>query len=161
MSTATPGITRKTGTGTASSPSSSSCTTSPSARDDIDLEQITHEDLIEKVLEDVRAQYQRKEEDFSAPHMRELERVIMMGVIDSRWREHLYDMDYLREGIHWRSLSQKDPLVEYKSEGFTMFQELLDSIKQDFVRTIFHVNRVPSDELAERRQQRELAVQLR
>jgi preprotein translocase subunit SecA len=125
-------------------------------RDDIDMEQITLEDLIEKVLEDAHSQYQRKEEDFTAEHMRGLERVIMMGVIDSRWREHLYDMDYLREGIHWRSLSQKDPLVEYKAEGYTMFQELLDSIKEDFVRTIFHVNRVPTDELADRRQQREL-----
>jgi len=75
-----------------------------------------------------------------------------MGVIDNRWREHLYDMDYLREGIHWRSLSQKDPLVEYKSEGFGMFQELLGSIKEDFVRTIFHMSRVPQNEMAERRE---------
>ena len=109
--------------------------------------------MVDKVLDDARAIYDRKEKEFTPEHMRQLERLVMMGVIDNRWREHLYDMDYLREGIHWRSLSQKDPLVEYKSEGFGMFQELLGSIKEDFTRTIFHMNRVPQDEMAERREQ--------
>ena len=94
-------------------------TTSPSARTTSTSRISTQEELIEKVLEDAHAIYERKEQDFSSEHMRQLERLVMMGVIDNRWREHLYDMDYLREGIHWRSLSQKDPLVEYKSEGFT------------------------------------------
>ncbi len=122
------------------------------SKDDIDIEEIAHEEIIEKVLDDAHSVYEKKEQDFSPEHMRQLERLVMMGVIDNRWREHLYDMDYLREGIHWRSLSQKDPLVEYKSEGFTMFQELLDSIKEDFTRTIFHMSRVPQDEMAERRE---------
>ncbi|MBE0429738.1 MAG: preprotein translocase subunit SecA [Thermoleophilia bacterium] len=122
------------------------------SRDDVDIENISQDDLVELVLDDARNQYRRKEEDFSSEHMRELERVVMMGVIDNRWREHLYEMDYLREGIHWRSLSQKDPLVEYKSEGFKIFQELLGSIKEDFVRTIFHMSRVPHDELQARRE---------
>jgi len=121
-------------------------------KEDFDVEEVHQEDLIEQVLEDAHALYQRKEEDFSSEHMRQLERLVMMGVIDNRWREHLYDMDYLREGIHWRGMAQKDPLVEYKAEGFTMFQELLDSIKEDFTRTIFHMSRVPQDELAERRE---------
>jgi preprotein translocase subunit SecA len=121
-------------------------------KDDLDIEETTREELIEKVLADAHGLYERKENDFSSEHMRQLERLVMMGVVDNRWREHLYDMDYLREGIHWRGMAQKDPLVEYKSEGFTMFQELLDSIKEDFTRTIFHMSRVPQDELAERRE---------
>ncbi len=120
-------------------------------QDDFEIEETTPEEMVERVLDDAHALYARKEQEFSAEHMRQLERLVMMGVVDNRWREHLYDMDYLREGIHWRSLSQKDPLVEYKSEGFAMFQELLDTIKEDFVRTIFHMNRVPQDQLAERR----------
>ncbi|MHB9112156.1 MAG: preprotein translocase subunit SecA [Thermoleophilia bacterium] len=122
-------------------------------KEDMDIENTSQEEVVEKVLDDARAIYDAKEKDFTPEHMRQLERLVMMGVIDNRWREHLYDMDYLREGIHWRSLSQKDPLVEYKSEGFGMFQELLGSIKEDFTRTIFHMSRVPQDELAERREQ--------
>jgi len=122
------------------------------SKEDIDLEEISQEDLLERVVEDAQAVYARKEEEFTPEHMRELERLVMLGVIDNRWREHLYDMDYLREGIHWRGLSQKDPLVEYKSEGFGMFQELMGSIKEDFVRTIFHMSRVPQDEMQERRE---------
>jgi len=121
-------------------------------KEDIDLEDITQEDLLERVLKDAHAVYARKEVEFTPEHMRELERLVMLGVIDNRWREHLYDMDYLREGIHWRGLSQKDPLVEYKSEGFAMFQELMGSIKEDFVRTIFHMSRVPQDDMQERRE---------
>jgi preprotein translocase subunit SecA len=121
-------------------------------KDGIEIEEATQEEMIERVLADAQAIYDGKEQDFTPEHMRQLERLVMMGVIDNRWREHLYDMDYLREGIHWRSLSQKDPLVEYKSEGFGMFQELLGSIKEDFVRTIFHMSRVPQNEMAERRE---------
>ncbi|MCL4472366.1 MAG: preprotein translocase subunit SecA [Actinobacteria bacterium] len=120
-------------------------------QNDFEIEEATPEEMVERVLDDAHAFYQRKEEEFSSEHMRKLERLVMLGVVDNRWREHLYDMDYLREGIHWRSLTQKDPLVEYKSEGFGMFKELLDTIKEDFVRTIFHMSRVPQDELAERR----------
>ena len=117
--------------------------------EDLDREDVTREDLVERVLEDAHAIYDGKEQDFTPEHMRQLERLVMLGVIDNRWREHLYDMDYLREGIHWRGMAQKDPLVEYKSEGFSMFQELLDSIKQDFTRTIFHMSRVPAQEQVE------------
>ncbi len=120
-------------------------------KEDLDIEETSADELVERVVEDARAYYARKEEDFSSEHMRQLERLVMLGVIDNRWREHLYDMDYLREGIHWRGLSQKDPLVEYKSEGFTMFQELLGTIKEDFVRNIFHMNRVPQEEAPERK----------
>ncbi len=124
--------------------------------EDLDREDITREELVERVLEDAHAFYARKEAEFTPEHMRQLERLVMLGVIDNRWREHLYDMDYLREGIHWRGLSQKDPLVEYKSEGFTMFQELLDSIKEDFTRTIFHMSRVPVEQQQETGEEKDL-----
>ena len=71
--------------------------------------------------------------------MRYLERQILLQIIDNRWREHLYEMDYLREGIHLRGFAQIDPLVAYKNEGYTMFQELMDSIWEEFARVIFHV----------------------
>jgi len=93
------------------------------SRDDVDVENTTQEEFIERVLEEAREVYRQKEEDFTPEHMRQLERLVLLGTIDRRWREHLLDMDYLREGIHWRGLGQKDPLVEYKSEGFAMFQE--------------------------------------
>ena len=71
--------------------------------------------------------------------MRYLERQILLQIIDLRWREHLYEMDYLREGIHLRGFAQIDPLVAYKNEGFTMFHELMNSIWEEFARVIYHV----------------------
>ena len=64
---------------------------------------------------------------------------MLLQIIDERWREHLYDMDYLREGIHLRGFAQRDPLVEYKNEGFALFRDLMNSIWEDFGRYIFHV----------------------
>jgi preprotein translocase subunit SecA len=71
--------------------------------------------------------------------MRQLERAILLQIIDNRWREHLYEMDYLREGIHLRGFAQIDPLVAYKNEGYTMFTALMFSIWEEFARLIFHV----------------------
>ena len=71
--------------------------------------------------------------------MRYLERQILLQIIDNRWREHLYEMDYLREGIHLRGFAQIDPLVAYKNEGYEMFTELMNSIWEEFARVIFHV----------------------
>ena len=71
--------------------------------------------------------------------MRNLERFVLLQIIDTRWREHLLDMDYVREGIHLRGFAQKDPLIEYKNEGFTLFRDLMNSIWEDFARYIFHV----------------------
>jgi preprotein translocase subunit SecA len=70
--------------------------------------------------------------------MRHLERSILLQVIDNRWREHLFDMDYLREGIHLRGFAQIDPLVAYKNEGFSMFQELMHSIWEEFSKLVFN-----------------------
>jgi preprotein translocase subunit SecA len=71
--------------------------------------------------------------------MRALERYLLLQIIDQRWREHLYDMDYLREGIHLRGFAQIDPLVAYKNEGFALFQDLMNSIWSDFARMIYNV----------------------
>ena len=81
----------------------------------------------------------RREEELGDELMRFLERQILLQIIDNRWREHLYEMDYLREGIHLRGFAQIDPLVAYKNEGFSMFRELMDSIWEEFARVIFHV----------------------
>jgi preprotein translocase subunit SecA len=95
----------------------------------------------------VLAAYKRREEELGEELMRYLERQILLQIIDSRWREHLYEMDYLREGIHLRGFAQIDPLVAYKNEGFTMFRELMNSIWEEFARIIFHVevNVEPAD----------------
>src|SRR5215204_4531774 len=71
--------------------------------------------------------------------MRALERFMLLQIIDNRWREHLHDMDYLREGIHLRGFAQIDPLVAYKNEGFEMFTELMNNIWDEFARYIFNV----------------------
>src|SRR5688500_1884223 len=68
-----------------------------------------------------------------------LERQVLLQIIDNRWREHLYEMDYLREGIHLRGFAQIDPLVAYKNEGFAMFEALMNSLWEEFARLIFHV----------------------
>ena len=71
--------------------------------------------------------------------MRALERFLLLQIIDQRWREHLYDMDYLREGIHLRGFAQIEPLVAYKNEAFELFRDLMNSVWADFARMIFHV----------------------
>ena len=90
-------------------------------------------------LDDAAAMYEAKEQAVGAEVMRELERVVLLNITDTKWREHLYEMDYLQEGIHLRSYAQKDPLTEYQREGYEMFQELSESIRQDFVRYIYRV----------------------
>ncbi len=91
------------------------------------------------LTDDALAAYDRREQEFGDELMRYLERQILLQVIDHRWKEHLYEMDYLREGIHLRGFAQIDPLVAYKNEGFTMFSELMHSVWQEFARLIFHV----------------------
>jgi preprotein translocase subunit SecA len=102
-------------------------------------EQTDREDLREQLLADALAAYDRREGEFGDEIMRQLERAILLQIIDNRWREHLYEMDYLREGIHLRGFAQIDPLVAYKNEGFSMFEALMHSIWEEFARLIFHV----------------------
>ena len=97
------------------------------------------EAFIEKLREDVVDAYNEREEELGEELMRALERYMLLQIIDNRWREHLHDMDYLREGIHLRGFAQIDPLVAYKNEGFEMFTELMNNIWDEFARYIFNV----------------------
>ena len=80
-------------------------------------------------VDDALGQYDERERLIGEEQMRSVERAVMLQVIDSRWKEHLLDMDYLQEGIHLRALGQRDPLVEYKNEGFELFQDMLGGVK--------------------------------
>jgi preprotein translocase subunit SecA len=102
-------------------------------------EQTDREQLRERLIADALAAYDRRESEFGDEVMRQLERAILLQLIDNRWREHLAEMDYLREGIHLRGFAQIDPLVAYKNEGFSMFEVLMNSIWEEFARLIFHV----------------------
>ena len=96
-------------------------------------------ELIALVTEDAIEQYDAREAEFGEELMRALERFLLLQIIDERWREHLHDMDYLREGIHLRGFAQIEPLVAYKNEAFTLFEDLMNSVWTDFARLVFHV----------------------
>ena len=102
-------------------------------------EELDRNELTTRLYEDALSRYDAREQELGSELMRNLERAVLLQIIDERWREHLYDMDYLREGIHLRGFAQRDPLVEYKNEAFTFFRELMNSIWADFVKYIFHV----------------------
>ncbi|GIK78680.1 MAG: protein translocase subunit SecA [Actinomycetes bacterium] len=107
---------------------------------ELDPQTSSREQVIELLTDDALAAYDEREEEFGEELMRALERHILLQVIDVRWKEHLAEMDYLREGIHLRGFAQIDPLVAYKNEGFIMFEALMDSIWEEFARLIFHVD---------------------
>jgi preprotein translocase subunit SecA len=100
---------------------------------------ITREALVEDFQTDAQERYEAKQEEFGAELLRELERFVILNVVDTRWREHLENMDYLREGVHLRAMAQKDPLVEYTAEGHVMFEELNASIREEVVLQLFHM----------------------
>jgi preprotein translocase subunit SecA len=95
--------------------------------------------LSAKVLEDIFAAYAKREQDLGAEVLRELERKILLSVLDRKWREHLYEMDYLQEGIGLRAMAQRDPLVEYQKEGYELFSAMMDAIKEELVGFLFNV----------------------
>ncbi len=100
---------------------------------------LDHEFLLNKVIEDARAEYAIRTESLTPDVMRELERKVLLSVLDRKWREHLYEMDYLQEGIGLRAMAQRDPLVEYQKEGFELFAAMMDAIKEELVGLLFHV----------------------
>jgi preprotein translocase subunit SecA len=110
-----------------------------------ELKEISRESLIEEFQIDARDEYNAKEEELTPELMRELERFVILQVVDQRWREHLDSMDYLREGVHLRAMAQKDPLVEYQHEGHIMFGELGLAIHEEVVLTLFHAQLDPGD----------------
>ena len=102
-------------------------------------ENLDREELIERLQGDAAAAYDRREEEVGEEVMRELERRVLLSVLDRKWREHLYEMDYLREGIYLRAYSQRDPLVEYQREGFDMFAAMMEGIKEESVGFLFNL----------------------
>jgi preprotein translocase subunit SecA len=106
---------------------------------ELDPNTVDREELIQKLADDAGELYEQREEELGSELMRALERYLLLQIIDQRWREHLYDMDYLREGIHLRGFAQIDPLVAYKNEAYALFQDLMNTIWSDFARMIFHV----------------------
>ncbi|MBQ4518644.1 MAG: preprotein translocase subunit SecA [Clostridia bacterium] len=104
-----------------------------------DLEYLTKEELKDKLYEAGLALYEQKEAEFTSDNMRELERVVLLKTVDSKWMDHIDDMDQLRNGINLRAYAQRDPVIEYKFEGSNMFDEMIAAIREDTVKYLFHV----------------------
>jgi len=121
------------------------------APEELDATQMASVDLVAEFQDDAQDAYAAKEEQLGSELMREIERYLVLQIVDARWREHLESMEYLRDGIHLRAMAQKDPLVEYRNEGSTMFDELTEQIRDEVVRYLFHVEveRPPEGDPAE------------
>jgi preprotein translocase subunit SecA len=107
--------------------------------EDLDPDTVERVSLTDRITEMALERYNAREEALGEELMGALERFLLLQIIDERWREHLFDMDYLREGIHLRGFAQIDPLVAYKNEAFTLFGDLMNSVWADFARMIFNV----------------------
>ncbi|HYZ20258.1 MAG TPA: SEC-C metal-binding domain-containing protein, partial [Gaiellaceae bacterium] len=110
-----------------------------------DLSDLSRETLVDEFYEDAVEEYGEREKLWGADVAREVERYLILEVVDTRWREHLENMDYLREGVHLRAFAQKDPLVEYRAEGHSMFEELGLLIHDEVVSLLFHAQIEPRD----------------
>ncbi len=117
----------------------------------IDLESIDIKSLKERIKENALKIYKEREEEFGPEVLRKLERIVMLNVIDNRWREHLLEMDYLKEGIGLRAIAQRDPLVEYKQEAFQLFKGLIADIKADTVKLLYNAKISTEKEQAKER----------
>ena len=95
--------------------------------------------LANEILEDATAAYEKRQADLGEGVLRELERKVLLSVLDRKWREHLYEMDYLQEGIGLRAMAQRDPLVEYQREGYELFSAMMDGIKEELASLVFNV----------------------
>ena len=100
---------------------------------------ITPEGLKRELLSDATIAYRTREDGLGAPAMRELERRVVLQVLDRRWRDHLYEMDYLKDGIGLRAMAQRDPLIEYQREGYQMFQAMMGQIKEESVGYLYNL----------------------
>ncbi|MHB8510889.1 MAG: preprotein translocase subunit SecA [Actinomycetota bacterium] len=120
------------------------------------LADLLPEDLVERFTEEAHGLYEAREKELGEEQFRDIERRVLLNVLDAKWREHLYEMDYLQEGIGLRAVGQRDPLIEYQREGYEMFGAMMDTIKHDFVQYVFHLQVVQ-----ERSQQQEQIQQSR
>jgi preprotein translocase subunit SecA len=139
------------------------------------LEAATPEMIIESLYTEGLEYYEAREADLGAENLREIERRVMLSIIDQQWREHLYEMDYLQEGINLRAMGQQDPLVAWKMEGYEMFGQMMAGIADDFVKYVMHLEVVveqpeapqitnvelsaPEDPVAGRDSMRQAAIQ--
>ena len=115
------------------------------------VSRLTANFLSKEIISDAKIAYRKRSESIGEQGMRELERRIVLSVIDRKWRDHLYEMDYLKEGIGLRAMAQRDPLVEYQREGFVMFQQMMGSIREEVITYLFNVevsvNQSPVDQI--------------
>ena len=119
---------------------------------DEDIKTIAKEKLVERVYADAAAKYDAKEAEYGSETMRELERVVTLRVVDTKWMAHIDDMDQMRQGIMLRALAQRDPLIEYQFVSYDMFEELSNNIQNDIVKTLFHIRIVTPEQSLEREQ---------
>ena len=117
--------------------------------DHVTSECSTTDDVYQLLMGEAQAHYEAREQELGEEVMRAVERQIMLQIIDQKWREHLYEMDYLQEGIHLRAMGQKDPLVEWQREGFDMFGQMMHGIAQDFVKYVMHAQVTVAQQIVE------------
>jgi preprotein translocase subunit SecA len=110
-----------------------------------EIESLDREAIVDEFVEDALDEYKDREESWGEDVARQVERYVILQVVDARWREHLEAMDYLREGVHLRAMAQKDPLVEYRHEGHLMFELLGRQIREEVVSLLFHAEVTPAD----------------
>ncbi len=122
---------------------------------------VDRDELVQELQKDAQAAYDSREAEVGEEVMRELERRVLLSVLDRKWREHLYEMDYLREGIYLRAYSQRDPLVEYQREGFEMFAAMMDGIKEESVGFLFNLEVSVEDEDVDGEEELEIEEPLR
>ncbi len=112
-----------------------------------EVQDLFHQDAIEDLfINDALDLYDEKERQIGAETLRDIERRVLLSVLDQHWREHLYEMDYLQEGINLRAMGQQDPLAEWQREGFDMFEAMMGQIEDDFVRYVFHLQVIVEEE---------------
>jgi preprotein translocase subunit SecA len=122
-----------------------------------DLKNVSYEQLGEKIPDKVRTIYQDKEKRFGPEYLRFQERMIMLQVLDMQWKDHLWSLDHLKEGIGLRGYGQRDPLIEYKKESFSMFEELRTRIEEETIRYLYLVEPISQEEHDAREREREEA----
>jgi len=115
---------------------------------------LSHDQLAEAAAGAVTKRYEEKEKQFGADLMRWLERRIILDVVDSQWKDHLLSLDHLKEGIGLRGYAQKDPIVEFKKEAFTLFEDMMARIDNETIRYLFHIQVQQGEQQPEARQPR-------
>jgi preprotein translocase subunit SecA len=122
------------------------------------MEGLTHDGLAELIFESAMKAYEEKEMDLGPDEFRGLERMVVLQVVDNLWKEHLLAMDHLKEGIGLRGYGQQDPLVVYKREGYDMFMEMIERIKEETIRFLFRIQVARPEKMAEKEKARQNKV---